>query len=335
MRARLTTVGAIAAAAIGLAASAASLVDYLAPAPAFCADSGCATVRASAWSHPLGVPTPIAGIAFFAAMIALAMLARPRLRRALAIAGAAAAIGLIAVQGAVIGAWCKLCMVADSAALAHAAFVLAGAGAVARGRRGVAVAMAGLASTACGVALALGLGHSATAPALASAATPAWVTSAQRPGRVTVVELVDFECPFCRRMQERLVEAIGRTHRPVDVIRKMVPLRQHAGAMPAALAYTCAEAQGRGDAMAAALFAVEPAELTAAGCERIAARVGCDLDRYRATLRDPATQARIDADVAAARAAGVQALPTLFIGAARVTGAALSADELLAMIART
>ena len=36
---------------------------------------GCATVRASAWSHPLGIPMPAIGIAFFAAMIVLAFVA--------------------------------------------------------------------------------------------------------------------------------------------------------------------------------------------------------------------------------------------------------------------
>ena len=114
----------------------------------------------------------------------------------------------------------------------------------------------------------------------------------------------------------------------------MVPLQVHAGAMAAALAWCCADAQGRGDAMAAALFAAEPAELTPSGCEQeIAARVGVDLC-YRAALRDPAIQARIDADIADAHAAEVHALPTLFIGAERFNGAGASTAELIAALAR-
>src|SRR5262245_36621742 len=126
-RTRVLSFLAIALAILGFSASVASLIDFLSPEPAFCADSGCTTVRASAWAHPLGVPMPVLGIAFYAAMIALAFVARPRLRKLLAIAGGAWAIFLIALQAFVIDAWCKLCMIADPVAIAHAVVVVAGA----------------------------------------------------------------------------------------------------------------------------------------------------------------------------------------------------------------
>src|SRR3954463_12248411 len=112
-------VTALGIAAIGLAASAASLIDYLGESPMFCAETGCATVRESAWSHPLGIPMPVLGIAFFTAALALCFGAcafspaaravcfggggerggpprrridAPRLRRALAITGAVGAV---------------------------------------------------------------------------------------------------------------------------------------------------------------------------------------------------------------------------------------------------
>src|SRR5215468_10860907 len=119
--------GALGFAIVGLAASLASLIDYLGATPTFCAETGCATVRESAWSHPLGVPLPVVGIAFFAAALVLGFVDAPRLRRALAIAGAASAAGLIAVQAFAIGAWCELCMIADPAAIGYAIAVLAGA----------------------------------------------------------------------------------------------------------------------------------------------------------------------------------------------------------------
>src|SRR4051812_46477321 len=120
-------VTALGLAVIGLAASVASLIDYLGASPTFCAEAGCATVRESAWAHPLGVPMPVLGIAYFAAAIALGFADAPRLRRILAIAGALWAIALIAVQALAIGAWCKLCMIADPAAIGYAIAVLAGA----------------------------------------------------------------------------------------------------------------------------------------------------------------------------------------------------------------
>jgi protein-disulfide isomerase len=149
---------------------------------------------------------------------------------------------------------------------------------------------------------------------------------------VKIVDLIDFECPFCREMQARLERALAQTTTPVRIVRKMVPLPMHPGARPAALAYCCAEAQGRGEEMAKALFAAAPEELTPEGCEAIAARIGCDLDRYRADLA--AAEQRLASDLADADQAGIRALPTLFIGEARINGAAASADELKAMIER-
>jgi uncharacterized membrane protein/predicted DsbA family dithiol-disulfide isomerase len=343
----VATLAAPGAAVIGLAASVASLVDFLGETATFCAESGCATVRESAWSHPLGVPMPVLGIAFFAAALALGFVDAPRLRRALAIAGGAWAVLLIGVQAFAIGAWCKLCLVADPAAIGYALAVLAGATALRFSvARGVAVVPA-LAAAIAGLALwarpapiapppgpiAGEPGHAPRTPGSepgASGGVPAFVRDAQVAGAATVVEVLDFECPFCRRMQDRLTRAIAQVRTPVRVVRKMLPLSMHPGAMPAAVAYCCADAQGKGDEMAAALFAAPPAELTPDGCEKLAARVGCDLERYR---RDrPAAERRIAAEMAEVRAAGVHSLPTLFVGDERIVGAGKSTDELTAML---
>src|SRR4029079_15903802 len=124
-------------------------------------------------------------------------------------------------------------------------------------------------------------------------------------------EVVDFECPFCRRMQQRLDAEIAQAGAPVRVVRKMLPLPAHPHAMPAALAYCCADAQGKGDAMAAALFAANPDDLTPEGCEKLAASIRCDVDRSRRAL--PQAETRVDAEMKEVRAAGVRSLPTLFI----------------------
>src|SRR5437762_4666248 len=128
---RALTLGAIAAAIVGLGASLTSLVDDLGGAPTFCAETGGEIVRTSAWARPLGIPMSVLGVAFYAAALALAFASAPRLRRWLALAGGAWAVWLIALQAFVIEAWCKLCMVADPAAIAHAVLVLAGARALA------------------------------------------------------------------------------------------------------------------------------------------------------------------------------------------------------------
>ena len=280
-------------------------------------------MRASAWSHPLGIPMPAIGIAYFAAMLGLALVSRPRARRALALAGAAWAVALIGVQAFVVGAWCKLCMIADPAAILGAACVLAGAKTVRS--RGAGAALVAAAAT---LALVLAPHRAPELPA----GTPDFVARAQAPSGATVVELLDFECPFCRAFAPKLDAAVAQARTPVRVVRKMMPLSMHPHALTAALAWCCADAQGKGDAMAAALFAAPPDSLTAAGCEQIAASVGCDVDRYRRDL--PAASARVSADIADARAAGVHSLPTVFIGGDRIVGAGASTDELVAQIDR-
>ena len=145
------------------------------------------------------------------------------------------------------------------------------------------------------------------------------------PGHVTIVEFVDFECPFCRKLAPKLDAAIDQARQaqvPVRVVRKMVPLDQHKHAKAAALAWCCADAQGRGDAMAQELFAAAPDALTPEGCEQLAVKVGCDRDRYRATLADPQLSERIEGDIADAKAANVRGFLTVFIGTqGRLSGA--------------
>jgi uncharacterized membrane protein/protein-disulfide isomerase len=328
MRSRLS-VAALGCAIAGLGASITSLTDYLGAAPTFCAETGCDAVRDSAWAHPLGIPMPVFGVAFYLTAIALGFVDAPRRRRVVAIAGAAAAMLLIGLQAFAIGAWCKLCLVADAAAIGYAIAVLAGAATVRITLpRLLATGPAVLAAVAV---LALWTHRDAAPPPVAvDDGTPAFVAEAQVRGAATVVEVVDFECPFCRRMQERLTTAIAKARHPVHVVRKMLPLPMHPHAMPAALAYCCADAQGKGEEMAAALFAADPDELSPEGCERLALKVGCDLQRYRDEM--PRAAERIAGETAQAIAAGVDSIPTLFIGRERVVGTSKSVEELAVML---
>lgn len=341
---RIRPLAALALALAGLSLSAALLVDSLRPAPAFCAAGGCAEVRSTAWAHPLGVPMPLLGVAFFTLALALDCTGGARARRAVALAGAAGAMALLAIQGFVIGAWCRLCVATDLVAILHAALVMmAPAWPAARRRR--------IALTAAAGALAFGLPMVAlrerAAPLATATSLPDVVARAQAPrlpresdarsarmapspGTAVVVDFVDFECPFCRAFHTRLDSAIAEAAVPVRVVRVMVPLAQHRGALPAAIAWCCAENQGRGDEMADRLLAAT--DLDPASLEQLAGDLGLDLARYRADAASPATRARIEADAAAARSAGVRSLPTIYIGDRRFVGARASVAELVAAL---
>lgn len=327
-------------AVVGLGASLSSAVDYFAPAPAFCGDSGCATVKDSVFAHVLGVPTPAVGIGFFSLAIVLS-LATPllpsvaeRARRPIAAAGGAVGIALVLVQAFAIQSWCKLCLFADVAGIAHALVVLAGAPRLRLSWRSAAPILPATAGVMGALAL---ITRPAPEPPVPIGvpdvvAKEQHATSDDARTEVTVVEFVDFECPFCRDMQARLNAAIEEVPHRVRVVRKMTPLPQHAGAMPAAIAWCCAEEQGRGDEMADALFSAPTEDLTPEGCARMAECIGLDMDRYHRAAADPGTHARVAGDLADASAAGVHRLPTLFVGTERITGAAKSATELAAMI---
>jgi uncharacterized membrane protein/predicted DsbA family dithiol-disulfide isomerase len=330
MRPRLSLAAFILSVA-GFGASLASLIDYRAP--TFCAESGCDIVRASAWAHPLGIPMPIFGLVFFAAMIALCFVNRPTARKVLALGGVTWAIALIAIQALVIGAWCKLCMIADPIAILLGITVLAGAETVKPRWRLGAIGVPALAAIP-----AIFLALHTEPPPLVAPGTPAPIARAQLPGVATIVDFVDFECPFCRRLAPVLDKAISAAREDgvvVRVVRKMTPLHMHPHALDAALAYCCADAQGKGDAMAAALFAAPADQLTPAGCEDLAVKVGCDRDRYRATLADPKTRQRIVQESDDAKAVGVRGLPTVFIGTTGFGGADHDSGELAAAIEKS
>jgi uncharacterized membrane protein/predicted DsbA family dithiol-disulfide isomerase len=346
LRRRLAPLAAVALALVGLAVSAALLVDSMRPEPAFCSAEGCEAVRATAWARPLGIPMPVFGLVFFAAALVLAALPRRvGARQLVALAGGAGAIGLIGLQAFVIGEWCELCVVADVAAIAHAVLIVtAGAAWPSPGRRAIGVTAA-LAAAAVALPL-VGLSSSKTVPVVAAPSAvasrempgqrglPEVVEREQVPGKVVVVDFIDFQCPHCRAMHPRLVEALGRVEGPVHVVHKMLPLPQHPGAMPAAIAWSSADAQGKGDQMAEALLAARVEQLTPQGCERIAAEIGLDMDRYRTDAASRATRNRIRSDIADAHKAGIKSLPTIYIGSQAFTDARATVDQLVAALRR-
>lgn len=140
------------------------------------------------------------------------------------------------------------------------------------------------------------------------------------PGKVTVIEFIDFECPFCRHNHQILAALVNVRQDRVRVVRKHVPLEKHRHARSAALAAVCAEAQGKGDEMAGLLVTAPVPHLGANGCEELAVELGLDIDRFRTCVTDPATAARVREDEALFDAVDGAGVPLVFVGARRFTG---------------
>lgn len=308
---------------VGLAGSAMLLFDYLRPTPVFCEEGGgCEAVKQSAlaWLGP--VPTPALGLFGFVLIGGLALSRGAWARLGLAVAtslGAAAALVFLGYQFST-GVFCKFCVAVDVSAL------LVAVAAWARARTGwdVATRSPELWASAGAMVLAVGgpiVGGRFITPKVVVPQVIVAERALTPKGKTTIVDFVDFECPFCRMTHAELAPLIEERKDRVRVVRKQVPLRMHPHAMDAARAACCGEQLGHGDQMADALFKAPIEELTPDGCEKVAVSIGLSLDAYKSCVKDPATDAKIKADTEQFRAAKAHGLPTIWIDDLRLEGA--------------
>jgi len=280
-----------------LAASSASLADQSLGDGTFCSfESGCEQVTSSAYGKPLGIPLPVFGILGFASVLGLTLLGTERanaIARRFAHVGAVIGLLLIAIQFAVLGRTCPLCLVADLCGIAVGLVAF----------RPLPPRTPSAASRAAWLILAVLAVFVPLAFAYADVAAdpPDWVQARWVEGKINIVEVTDFECESCRRADEYVREALkGRAD--VHLVRIPVPMPIHANSRTAAIAFHAAQAQGRGDDMALALFGA--ASLTAPDCRRLAERLGLNLAEYDRVVADPATDAQVGTASKAAQAAG-------------------------------
>lgn len=129
---------------------------------------------------------------------------------------------------------------------------------------------------------------------------------------VTIVEFADFECPFCQRIAPELDQLWEKRKATLRFVYKFMPLPMHPHGEIAARAAIAAQAQGKFWEMERQLFAngthLEDADLLG-----YATAVGLDIERFRADVQAPATNARLAADRKLADELGVKGTPALFI----------------------
>jgi predicted DsbA family dithiol-disulfide isomerase/uncharacterized membrane protein len=305
----------------GLTVSALLFVDYVRPQPVFCdAGGGCGVVRETGLAYPFGVPMPAFGMLGFVACGALALAPGKLARFGLAVfagLGAILAAFLLYTQH-LLGTYCPFCVVADTSALVL--FPLALVRLLAKWEPAHRVDLvAGMSALALAVAIPLVLGW-LKHPLVPSVITAEDGRSSR--GKVTVIDFVDFECPFCRMTHQSLEPLLERYGDKVRVVRRNVPLTHiHPHALDAARAACCGEALGKGDEMANGLFAMPVEELTPEGCERLARSLGLDAAKYEACVKSAATDASIESDSAMFKESGGHGLPTVWVDGLPIEGA--------------
>jgi protein-disulfide isomerase len=137
---------------------------------------------------------------------------------------------------------------------------------------------------------------------------------------VTIVEFSEFQCPFCSRVGPTLQQIQERYGNDVRIVFKHLPLDFHDRAIPAARASIAAHRQGKFWDFHDLLFA-NMSDLTDEAFVRHATALGLDLDRFRADINAPETQAQIDADTTLARRLAAGGTPHFFINGYRLRGA--------------
>ena len=182
----------------------------------------------------------------------------------------------------------------------------------------------------------------AVAPSPAPAPTPAVAPSAVRPTteaatakldipatsprkgaktpKVTIVEVSDFQCPFCSKAIPAMKELEQKYPNDVAFVFMHQPLSFHADAIPAAIASMAAGRQGKFWEMHDKLFANQQA-LKPADFERYATELKLDVARFQRDSADPKVRELVLADQRRANDAGASATPSFFVNGRKLEGA--------------
>lgn len=140
---------------------------------------------------------------------------------------------------------------------------------------------------------------------------------------VTIVEFADFQCPFCKRVQETLRALLDAHPDDVRVVFRHRPLPFHARAFAAAEAAEEARAQAGDDGffrLHDRLFESAP-RLEVEDLRSAAAATGLDAGPLERALRDGGHRARVEADDALAGRVGTRGTPTFFVNGRLLRGA--------------
>jgi protein-disulfide isomerase len=150
-----------------------------------------------------------------------------------------------------------------------------------------------------------------------SASAPVWV-----------IEVSDFQCPFCRQFHDDSYDALKRAYVDSGKVRLAYvnfPLSMHHNAFAASEAAMCAAAQDKFWPMHDVLFTTQkrweglpaPQQMF----DSLAAAQGVDMPTYGKCMSEHLTKPLIEADIDRATRQGVESTPTFLIGGMMVTGA--------------
>lgn len=131
---------------------------------------------------------------------------------------------------------------------------------------------------------------------------------------VTIVEFIDFQCPFCARFHAPVAEIVKANPDKVNYLMKNYPLPFHPQAKPAAKAAFAAGEQGKYKEMAEALLQ-NGQNLSEETFGKLAKDIGLNVERFWKDYRDKDAQWEkyIQADIDLGSRVQVRGTPTFYI----------------------
>lgn len=141
-------------------------------------------------------------------------------------------------------------------------------------------------------------------------------------GDVTIVEFFDYRCPYCRKVTKDLANLLKQDGN-IRLVLKEFPILSPESAL-AARAAVASFAQGKYWGFHLALMQAE--ELNQELIFKIASQTGLDVARLKADMNNPKIAKRLKETDDLARALGIDATPTFFVGEEPLTGAKTIAE---------
>jgi len=338
---------------LGLFDSLYLLWSYTSPSrPMVCVGTGCDAVRASAYSHVMGMPMPIFGVLGYTVlailMISEALLPADSARVARYLVAALSGFGFLVslyleyLQAFVIHAYCAWCVTSGVAMtvlavlslydLAHPALPAEPAARLVQARQHFALCVAGLLVGVPAFYGLMGHGHLPPPPQTSSdtlaerLVRPNSHVTGNSQAAVTVVEFGDFECSNCAVAESAARNVRNQYGNRIRFVFRQFPLtRIHPFAERAAQASECAADQGKFWEAVDKIYAHQ-ADLSDDGLKRDAAELGLDQTQFNQCLASGAAAARVQQDMADGKALGIDGTPTFFIGQKRIVGALPEAE---------
>jgi len=137
---------------------------------------------------------------------------------------------------------------------------------------------------------------------------------------ITIVEFMDFQCPFCGRATDTIDQVFKEYLGQVRFYVRHSPLPFHPDAPRAAEAVLAAEEQGKFWEMHDKLVGSQR-NLTREDLENYAREIGLDIGKFTKALDMQAHKARIDQDIALAEKLNARGTPTFFVNGRKISGA--------------